>query len=276
MVAIENLDKNIINAFGYIPCFSPARYQSFFVLSRWFNNIKKPVDIIDFGCGGGWYARFLAQFGVKRTYIGIDKKLKEKLKKQNINGLEIGFIEMDLLKFISRQKFDLALSLWTLEHIKDDALAIRIMADNLKKGGRLILGVPSSVSWIFQFGRHGYHYYSFSHLKKMMETAGFVVEDKQNLGGLMDIIFNLIYHWSQIIILLPLYPFLWLYGLTRNGKSDINRPLLTKKIIKKSIFFYQNYRLGCLIHFKLIKLLSKIDQLFSFAPTSYLLICKKR
>lgn len=277
MVDNKNLDDKIISAFGYIPCLSPARYQSFFVLSQWLNNIiKKPADIIDFGCGGGWYARFLAEIGVRGRYVGIDKKFKEAPKRQSLHGLEIDFIEMDILNFRTSEKFTLALFLWTSEHIKDDKKALNSVARNIRSGGRLILGVPARTSWLFQFGRHGYHYYSFSHLKKMVGAAGFTVEDKQNLGGVMDIIFNLIYHWSQIIILLPLYPFLRLYGLINNGKSDIDRPLLTKKIIKKSIFLYQNYRLGCLIHFKLIKLLSKIDQLLSFLPTSYLIVCKKR
>ena len=71
------------------------------------------------------------------------------------------------------------LCLNVLEHIEDDAAALRRMRDVLTPGGRAVLIVPASNSLYGEIDRGIGHYrrYDRSEIVQRMEQAGFTVED---------------------------------------------------------------------------------------------------
>ena len=54
-----------------------------FVLSGILNKSKRPLRILDIGCGDGWTAEFIAGADIGGTYLGIDTS-EESIKKLNI------------------------------------------------------------------------------------------------------------------------------------------------------------------------------------------------
>lgn len=101
-------------------------------------------DIVEIGIGHGSYYQALAPFG---GYLGIDideRSISSALgrfpnaKFARADVLHAGFLD-DLLP----AKADSIVSINVLEHIRDDAMAVKNLVDALKPGGRLMISVPA-------------------------------------------------------------------------------------------------------------------------------------
>ncbi len=134
----------IINLLGVPHTGSRIRNRMVLNILRTKRNIKTLVDV---GGGIGLTGFYLNQFGY--DYFGIDKsgykiKIAEKLLKQS--GIKnIGFVKADMFKNIPvKKKFDCALNMEVLEHVKDPTNLIKRISSLVKRGGYLILSFPST------------------------------------------------------------------------------------------------------------------------------------
>jgi SAM-dependent methyltransferase len=130
------------------------------------------LRILDVGCGDGLFFDDLARFG-DVDGLEPDAALLS-------NGPWRGRITVAPLdaRFRPEEPYDLALMLDVLEHIEDDAGALRAVHDALRPGGRLLLTVPA-LPWLWS--RHDeanqhYRRYEPRGLRERLGRAGFVVE----------------------------------------------------------------------------------------------------
>jgi 2-polyprenyl-6-hydroxyphenyl methylase/3-demethylubiquinone-9 3-methyltransferase len=103
-----------------------------------------PVDILDIGCGDGYFLNILAQkFKKGCNYFGIDYSAEaiEKSKKL-ISGGNFSVVDLENSKLYFDRKFDVIFILETLEHIKNPEKVLHEAFELLKKDGCLIITVP--------------------------------------------------------------------------------------------------------------------------------------
>ena len=99
--------------------------------------------VLEVGSGKGAFAKHLAT----KDYIGLDlsQNAKEMAAKNGIN-IENEMIQDYALKH--KEEFDIVVSFQVLEHVSDPKSFIEAKLYALKKGGKLIIAVPSEVSFL--------------------------------------------------------------------------------------------------------------------------------
>ena len=105
--------------------------------------VKEKSDVLDAACGVGYGSNILSKKA--KSIIGVDySKSAIKFAKQNHNKKNIKFYESNILKFKFKKKFDVIVSLETLEHInKSDGIKwIKKCFKLLKKNGIFICSSP--------------------------------------------------------------------------------------------------------------------------------------
>lgn len=123
---------------------------------------KEIVDrtVIDFGCGIGGEALFLAEAGAKKV-IGLDirEKLLEigrkKAAERNLSG-RCEFTQK------TQERADIIISLDAFEHFEDPKLILNIMYDLLKPGGVVIASFGPT--WYHPNGGHLFSVFPWAHL----------------------------------------------------------------------------------------------------------------
>lgn len=161
--------------------------------------------IIDLGCGTGYYLFLLSNLGINLNLTGFDyddKAMSEA--KDLLSNKKIEFITGDLHKMPFKDKsFDKAVMSEVLEHVEDDEQVLKEVYRILKKGGTLVISVPSlnypffwdPINWILQkfIGIHiktGFfsgiwsghlRLYFLPDLKKKFESVGFKIEIAEEL-----------------------------------------------------------------------------------------------
>jgi SAM-dependent methyltransferase len=132
--------------------------------------------ILDVGCAGGHLIKALRIEGFRKVYgIDISKKSIFSCRK---NGLgKIMLSDASQTGFRS-EIFDVVVASDVLEHIKDDAKALREWGRIMKKGGRIVVFVPAfSFLWsAHDVVCHHHRRYSFSSMTRALEGSGFVIE----------------------------------------------------------------------------------------------------
>jgi len=113
--------------------------------------------VLDFGCGNGAQTVAFAESGCKIVAVDIDEEdlttLRRKVyeeKIRSIQPLRYGGAHLPLVD----NAFDLVLSFEVLEHVPNEAAALREIHRVLKPGGEIIFSVPNK-GWIFE--THGAH-----------------------------------------------------------------------------------------------------------------------
>lgn len=100
-------------------------------------------DILEVGCGIGNFTATLAKYG-KVWAIDINSKYIKELKKNKTNHANFGVGDIATGRyFFGNKKFDCIVCINVLEHIKNDSSALINFYKLLKRGGKLILMVPS-------------------------------------------------------------------------------------------------------------------------------------
>jgi 2-polyprenyl-3-methyl-5-hydroxy-6-metoxy-1,4-benzoquinol methylase len=99
--------------------------------------------VLEVGCGKGAFAKHIAS----KNYIGLDlsQNAKEMAAKNGIN-IENEMIQDYALKH--KEEFDIVVSFQVLEHVSDPKSFIEAKLYALKKGGKLIIAVPSEDSFL--------------------------------------------------------------------------------------------------------------------------------
>lgn len=107
---------------------------------------RTTIKILDIGCSGGPLLKLLLSKGYSQVLgIDISRKAIELCKERELNNV---FLMDGVESEFDSEKFDLIIASDVLEHIRDDAKAIREWKRILKKGGSIICFVPAlKVLW---------------------------------------------------------------------------------------------------------------------------------
>ncbi|MSS74677.1 class I SAM-dependent methyltransferase [Candidatus Pacearchaeota archaeon] len=154
----------------------------------------------------------------------VEMKIEEKVAEcitldfdeKKLKGAQKFLKKTTLLKYditsqppLKQEYFDTIVIVEVLEHLKDDRAALRWIAKSLKKGGKVIIGVPNDhlLHYInpVKYAEHERHY-SNSMIKKRVEEAGFKIEHF-NLVENIYLLGNLYIHLVNKFILRRQRPF---------------------------------------------------------------------
>jgi SAM-dependent methyltransferase len=139
------LNRDFYTRFG--DSFSATRHRIQPGVRRVLDMLNGNEDILDLGCGNGWFARELADRGHRGTYLGVDFSLPLLRDAESYaGGFSATFRQVDLnqLSVISDQltdDFSLITSFATLHHIPSHELRLNILHNVhqlLKPGGLFI------------------------------------------------------------------------------------------------------------------------------------------
>jgi SAM-dependent methyltransferase len=160
------------------------------------------AEIADMGCGKGIFSFELARKFPGSNVVGVDTDAEQIeinnsiVRKHGIRNLR--FECVDILKTRFEERFDLVLSVDNLEHIEDDAGAVRLLHRALKPAGTLVCHVPS-LERIWVFRGHATNFdvpghvrpgYSPEQLRSLLETNGFRVESLGPSWGYLETVSN--------------------------------------------------------------------------------------
>lgn len=165
--------------------------------------LKHNAAILDVGCGEGNYYQFFRACGIKGSYLGIDINQHESWQAREENGMQISFLVHDAEKLQGlNQKFDFAVAIQSLEHIKNDVKAIKSMGMCLKGRGYILLTVPSKYSF-FLYAFHGHRRYSLPEIRRLASKNGLGIEKVIKIGGLTSFLLHFIL-WTVPAVLLKI------------------------------------------------------------------------
>ncbi len=155
--------------------------------NRWTTNKFSPYltgDILEVGCGIGNFTPALAQYG-NLWAMDIDHLGLRLTKRFASRSTRVGFGDIEKGKyFFHKRRFDTLVCLNVLEHIKQDARAIKNMYSLLSRGGHLILLVPVYPALYGTMDRAIDHYrrYMPQEIRKTLTRSGFHVVSARKLN----------------------------------------------------------------------------------------------
>src|SRR3990167_6714171 len=260
-----------LNFLKTIP-FSPSRLDATNFMLAWFKrHAGNDQKVIDVGSGGAFLPSLLSTLDKRLDYLGVD--IDPKKNSIKTDKIKVKIVKKDILQFDSPKKFDIAACLWTLEHIKNHQSVCKKIFGLLNKEGFTVIAVPSIWSWPVEFGRHGFRYYSKSQIIKLVQSAGFGIDEFYEAGGILGLLFMLVYSWPRYLVLLPLsiiYLSLKLLGITQNSWKEFSH-----KVVSKLFYSYHGSKNGVLLHNLIVSKIVALDNKLKIFPASYVLILKK-
>ncbi|MGG3403846.1 methyltransferase [Bacillus cereus] len=150
-------------------------YVSFLVNTVW--KIKKPVHIVDFGCGYGYLGLVLMPLFPKGSkYTGIDSGgtlLAEARELFRLLPYESQFLEGDATEIELNDKYDIAICHAFLLHMTTPETMLQKMIHSVKKGGKIICFEPhwiSNMSSYFLDGENQSEFIRLGTLQKLFES----------------------------------------------------------------------------------------------------------
>ena len=146
--------------------------------------------ILDLGCGPGFMSRELLKRGDNVVSADIDESLL-KMAKEVCSGYKTNIIKIKEIDELGKNKFDAVICLDVLEHIKDDAKAMKNIRGALKDKGNAIIAVPA-FGWLYgkrdkEIGH--YRRYNKKELLKKLENAGFEIKKARYWNALGFIVY---------------------------------------------------------------------------------------
>lgn len=128
-------------------------------------NQRKPIKILNVGCGTGRTTELLSQLG-EVTSIEYDHETAEFAAEST--GLSVEQGDVKSLKF-KNEEFDLVCAFDVIEHVDDDVLAVEEMYRVLKKDGKLIITVPACPFLWSEHDEINHHFRRYT--KSSLETT---------------------------------------------------------------------------------------------------------
>jgi len=99
------------------------------------------TDVLEIGCGQG---AFGARLACRYRYLGVEPdKTSWAVAQRRITAVSSGEVRNVAVETLGAERFDLVCAFEVLEHIEDDAAAVKDWAGRLRPGGWLLLSVPA-------------------------------------------------------------------------------------------------------------------------------------
>jgi glycosyltransferase involved in cell wall biosynthesis len=99
------------------------------------------TDALEIGCGQGAFGARLAR---RYRYLGVEPdKTSWAVAQRRITAVSSGEVRNVTVETLGNERFDLVCAFEVLEHIEDDAAAVKDWAGRLRAGGWLLLSVPA-------------------------------------------------------------------------------------------------------------------------------------
>jgi len=150
---------------------------------------RNNVIILDYGCGIGTLAFYLASKGYNITGVDVSplsiRLCNKSAKEMNLSGLAKFNLNKDFLKKLKKTsgKFDLIICSEVIEHVQNDIKLLKKLSGILNKGGYFLLTTPSKNAPLFKMGlaklfdiRVGHlRRYTEKDLTKKVEKASFKI-----------------------------------------------------------------------------------------------------
>jgi len=117
----------------------------------------KDLKVLDLGCAGGWYSKYLLDNGSDVTAIDVNKNMIEATKKRTEDKCRV--IQADInngFGFIKDSSFDMVLASLVLHYIKDIGKAFIEINRILKSNGRFIFSTHHPLMEFVYFERENY------------------------------------------------------------------------------------------------------------------------
>lgn len=155
--------------------------------------------IIDIGCSSGFLLKWIRRRLPRALIVGSDF-VPSALSRLAADLPEVPLIQFDLLKCpLPEQSVDAAVLLNVLEHIEDDASALRQVFRILKPGGIVVLEVPAGPHLYDIYDKQLMHHrrYTMKGLLTLAEEAGFEILDRSHLGFFVYPAFWAVKKWNQ-------------------------------------------------------------------------------
>ncbi len=142
--------------------------------------------ILDYGCGAGTLAFYLASKGYQVNGVDISSRAIN-LAKESANRMRLKNIKFTVVKSIDKEKasYDLVICTEVIEHVKNDSILLRKLFEVLKKGGYLYLSTPSYTAPLYKLGLLSKFDASVGHLRRYnvdklatkLRNLGFEIEN---------------------------------------------------------------------------------------------------
>ena len=159
-------------------------------------------EILDAGCGLGVFSFHLARCFPQANVLGVDllegmvrsaEYIREKAGIPNVR-----FQTGDIAGTSWESQFDLAVCVDILEHIEDDNAALHALFGSLRKGGVLVLHVPTlyrrypvwKKSLNFDVETHVRPGYELTDILQMVQRAGFSILESGYTYGFLETLAN--------------------------------------------------------------------------------------
>lgn len=134
--------------------------------------------ILEVGCGLGELTWVLTEQGYNVDACDLSVRAIQRAKNRSKAGRRPNFFLADAMSFCAPGQYDAILCLEVLEHLLDDAVAVRNLADSLKPGGILVCSVPHSMElWSLSDEIMGHlRRYTRQEMRTLLEAAGLSVK----------------------------------------------------------------------------------------------------
>src|SRR5262245_25199419 len=138
-------------------------------------------EVLEVGSGTGLLTRFLSS---RRRLVAteLDAEYVELLRRTYAGAPNVDIRQLDLARLACADmppaSFDTVICSNVLEHIEDDAKALRAMRDLLEPGGRIVLVIPAIKALYGEIDRAIHHHrrYSRDEMRQKLQSAGLEVE----------------------------------------------------------------------------------------------------
>lgn len=138
-------------------------------------------NLMELGCGCGWLSIFLAKVGYKTLGIDLCDELMEIANRRaSAERVNARFMTGDMQTYEPDQEVDGVVIYNALHHVADPQSVLRLACQNLRPGGRIVLGEPT---WLHKYSPHAQDVansrdileegFTRRKLRKMLRSAGF-------------------------------------------------------------------------------------------------------
>lgn len=164
-------------------------------IDRLIKKNRQKIEIVDLGCGAGYYSLPLLKLGYNLTCVDLSKKnlniFREKLKKAREKKLKVEIINSSIEKYSPSKKFDVVLCSEVLEHVNNSEEIIKKIYSLLKDDGVFILCIPNGFGTYEVFfdwplillrklfnikndpGRYHRNFFTLRRIKEILSDNGF-------------------------------------------------------------------------------------------------------